>query len=477
VCFNPKIAQALVLALCVATTVSLRAQTVTTLASFDGTNGQYGDYPGSVPVQGANGNFYGITASGGANGEGVVFIMTPQGKLSTLYNFCSQPNCTDGYIPTGKLVLGANGNLYGTTTSGGTNRWGTFFEITPSGKLTTLYNFCSFSGCPDGYNPQAGVVLGADGNFYGTTTLGGANGVGSVFKITPAGTLTTLASFNGANGANPDFGTLIQASDGNLYGTTEQGGTDNYGTVFRITPGGTLTTLYNFCSQNYPTCTDGYSPYGGLAQAANGKFYGATIGGGANGYGTIFEITSLGHLNTLHSFDFSDGETPEASLILGSDGNLYGSTPSAGSHNGGTAFEITPTGTFTTLYNFCAQTDCSDGSGEFGGLMQATNGKFYGPTLSGGVNDLGIIFSLSTGLRQFVETVPTTAKVGAKVMIVGNTLKGATAVTFNGTAAAFTVVSNTEIKAVVPTGATTGPVQVVTPSGALNSNVSFRIAP
>lgn len=468
---------ALVFCFCFVAAVSLRAQTVTTLASFNGADGQYPDYPGSVPVQGVNGNFYGITASGGANGEGVVFVMTPLGKLSTLYSFCSQTNCMDGAVPTGKLVLGANGNLYGTTTSGGANRWGTFFEITPEGKLTTLYNFCSLSGCPDGFDPQAGVVLGTDGNFYGTTTEGGAYGVGTVFKVAPAGVLTTLASFNGANGSSPDFGALIQATDGNFYGTTQQGGTYNEGTVFRMTPAGSLTTLHNFCSQNYPNCTDGNSPYGGLVQGRNGKFYGATIGGGASGYGTIFEITPTGTLHTLHSFDVSDGESPEASLIQATDGNLYGTTPTGGTHNGGTAFGITPAGSFATLYDFCLQTNCSDGSGAFGGLVQATNGKFYGATLSGGANNLGVIFSLSTGLRPFVETIPTAAKVGANVLILGNNLKAASSATFNGISATFTVVSNTEIKATVPTGATTGPVQVTTSAGTRNSNVFFRVLP
>ena len=460
---------------CAAVAISAPAQTLTALVSFDGTNGAYPDYPGSLPVQGANGNFYGTTASFGANNEGTLFMMTPAGKLTTLYDFCSQANCLDGAIPTGKLALGTNGNFYGTTSSGGTNYLGTVFEVTPSGKLTTLYRFCTFSGCPDGSGPSAGLVLASDGNFYGTTAQGGAYNDGTVFKITPTGVLTTLASFDWTHGANPDFGALIQASDGNFYGTTDQGGTQGYGTVFKITPDGKLFTLYNFCSQT--SCTDGNYPYGGLVQAGNGKFYGATTEGGINGSGTVFEITAAGNLTTLHSFDSSDGAVPEASLIQGSDGNLYGTTPYAGANVGGTAFKITPAGTFTVLYNFCSLASCADGSGPFSGLAQGTNGKLYGTTFIGGLNDVGVIYSLSMGLRPFVETLPIAANIGAGVTILGNNLKSATSVSFNGTPATFKIVSNTEIKASVPTGATTGKVEVGTPTITLRSNVPFRVIP
>src|ERR1022692_651545 len=207
--------------------------------------------------------------------------------LTTIHRFCSQSGCPDGAGPYAGLVQAANGGLYGTTLVGGTNSAGTIFKITPGGTLTTLYSFCPQTNCTDGATPGAGLVQAANGDLYGTTYFGGTNG-GTVFKITPGGTLTTLYNFcsqtNCTDGTGPLAG-LVQAANGDLYGTTYFGGT-NGGTVFKITPGGTLTTLYSFCSQGvYPGCTDGLNPDAGLVQAANGDFYGTTSSGGANGGG------------------------------------------------------------------------------------------------------------------------------------------------------------------------------------------------
>src|SRR5580704_4973562 len=185
---------------------------LTTLASFDKTDGRDPGWPASPFVQGTNGNFYGTTIAGGANDEGTVFEISPAGKLVTLYSFCSQPSCSDGAIPNAGLLQALDGNLYGTTNAGGRNNLGTIFEITPKGKLTTIYYFCSQSGCSDGANPSAGLVQGSDGNFYGTTAVGGSFGVGIVFIITKEGVLTTLASFDGSNGQGPAIGSLTQAS-------------------------------------------------------------------------------------------------------------------------------------------------------------------------------------------------------------------------------------------------------------------------
>src|SRR5208337_4428285 len=191
-------------------------------------------------------------------GVGTVFTITPGGTLTTLYSFCSQSGCTDGANPYAALVQGTDGNFYGTTLGGAAN--GTVFKMTPGGTLTTLYTFCY--GCT-GVSPYAALVQGSDGNFYGTTSFGGANGDGTVFRITPSGTLTTLHSFDGTDGAAVYAG-LVQGTDGNFYGTTAQGGGSGVGTVFTITPGGTLTTLYSFCSQS--GCTDGANPYAALVQ-------------------------------------------------------------------------------------------------------------------------------------------------------------------------------------------------------------------
>ena len=385
-------------------------------------------------AQGTDGNFYGTTYAGGTSGTnyGTVFKITPSGTLTSLYSFCSQPNCTDGAVPYDGLVEGTDGSLYGTTEGGGAHNIldGTVFKITPSGTLTTLYSFCF--PCADGDEPVAGLVQSTDGNFYGTTSVGGGTncggtGCGTVFKISSGGTLNPLHSFNGADGAYPTA-VLIQATDGNFYGTTVQGGANNLcmssgcGTVFKITPTGILTTLYNFCSQ--PGCADGAFPSGytsgGLVQGTDGNLYGTTFQGGANDYGTVFKITTSGTLTTLYSFcsqpNCADGVDPTAGLVQATDGNFYGTT-SEGGGNGpyGTVFKITPSGTLTTLYRFCSQPNCADGGYPLAGLVQATDGDFYGTTSGFGVNcpengQCGTVFRLSTGLSplpwQFVPLTP-----------------------------------------------------------------------
>ena len=476
-----------VFVLCLTTAIALPAQTLTTLHSFDGTDGSD---PSAGLVQATNGDGYGTTYGGGANGLGTVFKITPSGTLTTLYSFCSQGGdlCTDGYSPFGNLVQATNGDFYGTTPFG--DGLGTVFKITPSGGLTTLYGFCGQSGCMDGARPYAGLVQATNGDLYGTTQAGGANagrhvgGAGTVFKITPSGTLTTLYSFCSqvvqkvcTDGAEPNAA-VVQAADGDFYGTTQAGGASlNGGTIFKITPSGTLTTLHSF---NY---TDGSNLQTGLVQASNGDFYGTTSGGGAYGGGTVFEITPDGTLTTLYSFcslgfPCTDGEVPFAGLVQATDGNFYGTTAYGGANDGGTIFKMTPGGTLNPIYSFCAQSGCTDGEWPSAGLVQGTNGDFYGTTAIGGNNaGNGTVFSLSVGLGPFVKTLPTSGRVGAAVRILGSDLTGATSVSFNGTSAAFTVVSRFLITTTVPAGASSGEVQVVTPSGTLSSNVPFRVLP
>jgi len=449
----------------------LPAQTFTTLQSFDSTDGAN---PEAGLVQGVDGNLYGTTQQGGANGAGTVFEITPSGTLTTLYSFCSIGVCTDGDAPYAGLAQATNGNLYGTTTAGGTHGAGTVFKITSRGVLTTLYSFCSASACTDGKKPTAGLVQAANGDFYGTTEIEGAKGDGTIFKITPSGTLTVLYTFcsqpdcadgEGASG-------LVLATNGDFYGTTEGGGANGDGTVFKITAAGALTTLHSFDS------ADGADPLAGLVQAANGDFYGTTYIGGANGEGTVYKITPGGTLTTLYSFcsqsGCPDGANPYAGLIQATDGNFYGTTYAGGANFYGTVFKITPGGTLTTLHSF----DDADGEETLAGLVQATNGILYGATYAGGADFNGTVFSLSVaGLGPFAETLPTSGKVGTSVKILGNNLTGTTSVTFNGTAATFTVVSGSEITTTVPTGATSGTVEVTTSSGTLKSNTKFRVTP
>lgn len=462
-----------------AATIAARAQTFTSLHSFDGTDG---DFTYTALTQATNGNLYGTAYGGGANGQGTVFKMTPAGTLTTLYNFCSQNACADGAEPHVAPVLAANGNLYGTTAQYGANgTGGTVYKITPSGTLTTLHSFCAQSGCADGAIPFAGLVLATNGDFYGTTNGGGTFSYGTIFRITANSTLATLHSFDGADGTYPQGAGLIQATDGNFYGTTQSGGTNGDGTVFKITPSGTLTTLYSFCSQ--ADCADGEDPEAGLVQATDGNFYGTTQSGGTTqgSGGTIFRITPSGTLTTLYRFcsqgGCTDGESPESALIQATDGNFYGTTYNGGANFEGTIFKISLSGALTTLYSFCSQAGCTDGQNPNAPLVQDTNGKFYGTTYQGGANGVGTVFSLSVGLHAFVETVPVGGRVGQSVLILGTNLTGATSVTFSGVAATFKVSSPTLITATVPTGATTGTVKVTTPSGTLSSNTPFRVLP
>jgi uncharacterized repeat protein (TIGR03803 family) len=450
------------------------AQTFTTLASFDGANGESPYYVSLV--QGTDGNFYGTTFYGGAhevNGVGgTVFKIAPDGTLTTVYSFCDNCGWPEG--PFAGVTLGADGNFYGTTRDGGTTNsancfWGdcgTVFEVGPEGVLHILH---SFTGADDGSAPLYALIQGTDGNFYGTTSTGAA-GSGTIFRITPGGSLTTLYQF--PLGTEP-LGALVQASDGNFYGVTPF-------TVYQITPAGAYTTVYTFSGN-----ANGIAPIAGLVQGTDGNLYGTTSYGGlynancGNGCGTVFKITLQGVLTTLLSFDGTDGAYSASPLIQATDGNFYGMTLSGGTgdcysdfgnYGCGTIFKITPAGVLSTLYDF------TQSGGNEGGLLQATNGEFYGTTEYGGTYQEGTVFSLNVGLGQFVETLPPSGKIGATVKILGSFLTGATSVTFNGTPATFTVNSKSEIITTVPTGATTGTVQVVSPRlGTLSSNVPFRV--
>lgn len=402
-----KIALAVAL-FCTTHVLALHAQTFSTLVEFNGTNGAY-PYLGSL-IQGTDGNLYGTTSSGGTGigiacpifGCGTIFKITPRGRISLVYKFCSKTNCTDGGGPAAGLVLGANGSFYGTTQGGGAYAAGTVFEITSSGVLTTLYSFCPEAGvCPDGAIPRGGLVQAANGNFYGTTFGGGAYADGTVFEITQGGKLMTLYSFcpggDPCSDGNGPWAGLIQGTDGSLYGTTAYGGSHEDGTVFKITQAGRLTTLHSFCSVK--NCADGQYPYSGLTQGTDGNFYGTTNQGGIT-WGTVFRITPGGALTTLYDFSSCtnsgcpDGASPMAGLVQSSDGNFYGTTQTGGTEYSlcggilgigcGLAFRITPDGDPTVLYDFCSQSGCTDGFSPEGGLFQATDGIFYGAAMLGG---------------------------------------------------------------------------------------------
>jgi uncharacterized repeat protein (TIGR03803 family) len=331
-------------------------------------NGSDGAFPFAGLIQGKDGNLYGTAEDGGASFQGSIFRMGLNGGLTTLYNFTVG---TNGANPYGRLVQGTNGNFYGTTFQGGKNGDGTLFRMTTSSVVTFLY---SFTGGVDGADPVAGLVQGADGNFYGTAYQGGGYSFGSIFKMTPAGAVTALYEFTGyTDGAYPYAG-LIQGKDGNFYGTTTEGGANGYGTVFRLATNGTLTTLASFNFAN------GAYPQAGVIQAADGNFYGTTFEGGPAGDGTVFKLTINGALTTVFSFAGTNGTSPAAAVVQGTDGNLYGTTSSGGTGGQGTAFEITTNGALTTLLWF----DGLNGANPQAALVQATDGNFYGTTAQGG---------------------------------------------------------------------------------------------
>jgi uncharacterized repeat protein (TIGR03803 family) len=412
-----------------------------------------GMYPQAGLVQGKDGNFYGVATEGGTGGLecadttglsgcGTVFKLTPSGTLTVLHSFCGGNGCgsltTDGALPTGRMVFGTNGDLYGTTQEGGLfngfYNQGTIFRITTSGAYTVLHVFSgTFGTKPDGANPAAGLTLASNGDFYGTTTAGGASGDGSVFKMTAAGKVTLLHSFSGTSDGSMPIGALVQASDGNLYGTCYSGGANGWGTVFRISTKGTFTKIYDF---SQATGNIGNLPRAGLIQASDGNLYGtAWEGGEFEVTGTIYQFT-LGEVGTLEA-SFVAGTTgwaPMGALLQGSDGRLYVTLQDDGGEN------------------------------------------------SDGVQDQGAISVLNLGLNPpapgAFEFTPTKGLVGAKITLRGSAFVGTSAVTFfNDIPATFVVDASGYITATVPTGATTGPISVTNAGGTTTSTSSFSVLP
>lgn len=338
----------------------------------------------------AGGNLYGTTAFGGTNGEnGTLFRLSPDRVVTVLHSFGG----ADGAGPAAGLTRGADGLLYGSAMAGGTHGdAGTLFRLDPAGGFTLLHDF----GGPDGRSPGAALLQGRDGGFYGSTVYGGTNGDhGTLFRWSPGNGLATLYSFDGVHGSHPQ-GRLVQAADGNFYGTTSQGGagyidaaSPGHGTVFRITPGGVLTRLYSFAG------LDGDGPAAGLAEGPDGALYGTTqFGGVHDDNGAVFRITTNGDYNLLYSFSGTDGNYPVADLVSSGEGAFYGSTSGdrafGGTNTYGTLFRVTPAGTLTTLALFTG----ANGSCPLSRLTPAGDGNFYGTTFQGGSGDGGTVFRL-----------------------------------------------------------------------------------
>jgi uncharacterized repeat protein (TIGR03803 family) len=478
---GPQLSAAM-LAVAIATATAAHGQTFSVLYKFgahvgDPTSPQYT----GLLAQGRDGNLYSTSPNGGTLCSfcGAAFKITPSGTLTNVYNF----NYPSGAptAPFSGLTLGTDGDFYGTASQYGTFNLGAVFKITASGTLTTLYNFgtCK-SPCVDGTYPKAPPVEGRDGNFYGTTPYSddGTNS-GVVYKVTPTGAYTILHRFlYTAAGYNPQA-PLILGSDGNFYGTTTLGGKTvsstcvygayyTCGTVFRMTPSGSVTFLHEFDK------TDGAGPLAPVVQGTDGNFYGTTsVGGDANGDGVIFKLTPSGQYTVLHTFNgTTDGKQPSAGLVEATDGNFYGATTIGGSKNYGTIYKITAAGAFSVVYNF----DNTTGSTPQVTLFQHTNGDLYGDAYGGGIG-YGTVYTLDTELQPFVTLLPNWGTVGASIGILGQGFTSATAVSFDGASAKFTVDSDTYLTAVVPSAAITGNVMVTTGAGPMKSNRIFIVLP
>ena len=424
--------------------------------------GQLSEWVGIGPtgplVQGLDGNLYGTAPAGGLKGLGTIFELTREGKVEEAYTF----HGSDPAHPGSGLIVLPEGALWGTAPSGGANGLGGIFRFTPGGTITTLHSF----NMTDGAVPLGLLVQGIDGMLYGTTSEGGADGGGTVFQLSSDGEFTTLHNFSGPDGLYPAAG-LVQAANGMFYGTTSAGGANQSGTIYSISPNGTFTLLYDFGA--LPAAG---VPMAELVQTADRKLYGTTESGGTHNDGAVFQITPAGAFAPVHFFDDADGALPSA-LIQGTDGNLYGTTSQGGIDDYGTIFQITPTGELITLYLFTFA--AAQETDPRGALVQGTDGNFYGTTARGGNQGDGVIFQLSMGLAPFVRPLPAAGKVGSEVTILGSNLKDVSSVTFNGTPASFTAHTATVIKAIVPTGATSGTIEVITPGGAFASNVQFQV--
>jgi uncharacterized repeat protein (TIGR03803 family) len=439
----------------------IAAQSLTTLTSFAGPNGSY---PLAGLTKGNDGNFYGTTFSGGTFGAGTVFRMTPSGQITTLVNF----NVSNGSQPYSKLLLASDGNFYGVTEFGGSAQKGTVYRMTPSGNLTTLINFNGTNGA----NPySAALIQGKDGYLYGTAYRGGEFGYGTVYRLTLNGVLTIMHSFNNSDGANPNCA-LVQATDGNFYGTASYGGVSSTcflgagcGTIFRMTPNGDFTNLYNF------DATNGITPQQ-LIQANDGNFYSTAFNGGDYNVGVVFRITPSGSLTTLASFNFSNGANPFGAMVQGSDNNLYGTTFYGGSLKKGTIFRVTLDGVFTTMVNF----KNTNGANPRAQLLQDGQ-RFYSTTNTGGSSGVGTVYKFNPFLPAVAGFSPTKGPVGTSVAIQGVNFTNTKVVQFNGVSSTFVVNSDTLITVQVPPGATTGTITIGTSNGVATSSAKFTITP
>lgn len=451
----------------------VQGQTVRDVFSFSNTYSASSPFY-VTPAQGVDGSLYG-TDSGfvaiGTGSDGAVFKVTTDGFGKALHRFGGP----DGETPYGSLVLGSNRNFVGTTTAGGAFGYGVLFQVTPTGLYKKLYDF---TGQADGGGPEAPPIEAFDGNYYGVTAYSSGSGenAGTVYKYTPSGGFNTVFSFpsDGSLGTGFEF-PLVQGSDGNLYGVSNLGGSAGCGTIFKMSRTGSL--LYDY---SFPCGAGGEYPVGSLIEASDGNFYGTTeLGGTGNqcriqGCGTFFRMTPQGSVSVLYNFlgSHTDGGLPIGGLVQGNDGQLYGITGSGGKSGDGTFYRMTTDGAETSLYSFTKNVAENAAVTP----LQHTSGVFYGTSQLGGKFGQGALFSVDIGLGPFITFVIPAGLPGKTAQILGQGLTGTTDVSFNGVpASSFEVVSDTFMTAVVPADATTGTVTVTTPAAVLTSNKAFQI--
>ncbi|HEY6767761.1 MAG TPA: choice-of-anchor tandem repeat GloVer-containing protein [Candidatus Sulfotelmatobacter sp.] len=435
------------------------AQTVTTLYNL---NAGTGSNPVANLIQGRDGNLWGTARFGGENAMGTVFKVSTGGRLTVVHSFAG----SDGAYPEAGLLLGVDGNFYGTTANGGSANFGVVFKMTPAGDVTVLH---AFTGTPDGGIPYSSPILASDGNLYGVTDSGGStnNNAGVVYRIPPSGKYTVIYNYSLPVGSGEDFSPL-QGSDGYLYISSVTEGANNCGSIVKMSTQGIVADAYDFdCG------ADGANPYGSLIQSSNGKFYGVTANSAVSMEGVLLELDSSLNLSPL--FTFGSDTTlvgPNSGPYQATDGNLYGVAFKGGAFGYGGIYQYTLSGAFSTVFSWNRQAEPTTG------FMQHTNGKMYSATYVAGRYNLGTVYALDMGLGPFIALVRYTGRIGQSAQILGQGFTGTTSVTFNGSSAmSFKVWSDTYMTAVVPSGATTGPVVVTTPSGTLTSNKSFRVIP
>ena len=440
---------------------TVQSQTYTDIHDFQcAVDGCQPINPGYL-AQGRDGNLYGTTDHGGAADMGVIFRATPDGVVTPIYSFTGP----DGQNPDSGLIMGTDGNLYGTTDRGGANNDGTVFKITPAGVFTKLHDFTDADATPRG-----GVAQGKNGLFYGTTCS--QFGPWTGYSISSAGKFKHLT-----NSIPPcPFSGIILGTDGNFYGTSQVGGLTYQGTVFKMTPVGHVTILFSFDNSHGDYL---YSP---IVQGNDGFLYGTTSGGGTGQGGVVFRMNTAGKkFSLLRQFDASqgnDGSEPFAGLAAATDGNFYGAT-SGGANFGlvpnGDVFSISSGGDYSDLFIF----DSTHGILAESTPMQHTNGMIYGLTVRGGPNlsQDGVLYRVDMALPSFVSLEERSGSAGQKVGILGTGLTAATGVKFGSGSATFTVLSDTYLTADVPADGSAGFVTVSTPSGTLTSNRSFSLTP